>query len=862
MGQRGQQGVPVIAASSPLVSVAGAGAVRPPPTVGAGSGSSSAAKGASTNIVGATTARKRTADDLASSGGSTRGGGKGNGGGAEKKKRSKAACASCKSVKQKCEGPPYVPCRRCELYKLECKFPPGTKTIPRPPDTPTAEAASSEPAVLNRMEKLLFEMTTRMRTVESALHISPSGNTADDDSVDAFPHRDRSASPRSSEDGNDTDDNGSVTRHLAASANPLHEINATIDSIQGEPAPRMSVMEMSDYGSPDVLRRGVLNPDECQQLFDFFFASLHPWVMMLSLHEDRNAMAVRTKSPLLFHTILLLATAYSSPFPQQLHLTLVTFLNAILAPQLLNPQPHELTTDFLRAIDLLNLYKPTQFGARRLEGLDDKDAMRHSKLNGLASWMLQGILARTAERLELKDVVSKFSRAYSASASGQPIPKDLLRDLRLYYWLLSNDVHGNVQSGRRCNMEGAQALTTTRLFSSLALQPFDVRLAASVEMFEVARPILRSYSYERTRRIPKPDLERYNQGMRSFDDTWIPVLFHVTCYNSWKSTRMYASSDGSSTEGRPSSSSDNRPKRLRTDGPRSLNDWEYEGIQRLVKSAEFLLFSLCEESRVVGQWRKVQWEEAERSDGWRKLILDDQMVEQSKWGMDAITCVAYAFPMTFLTKLIGEGLVTPNLVVNRNPTPQPPWLYTQKLPRLLELGAAFLDAVATNDLHPSHAQANVVRMLLETGVKGRLPSPTANNSNISLAGPAASFAPGQTPQHRVQQVPAAYPPAAPPSWSTSQPPAPGQVYGTGAGIYSSIPPNSNPTPPTASAVPGMDDALGLVLNDFEPLFGESWQWGFVPSSAGPQTMPTPQTSRLTPVALGQAFANPLAPPPN
>lgn len=49
-------------------------------------------------------------------------------------------------------------------------------------------------------------------------------------------------------------------------------------------------------------------------------------------------------------------------------------------------------------------------------------------------------------------------------------------------------------------------------------------LAASVEMFEVARPILRSYSYERTRRIPKPDLERYNQGMRSFDDTWIPVL--------------------------------------------------------------------------------------------------------------------------------------------------------------------------------------------------------------------------------------------------------------------------------------------------------------------------------------------------
>lgn len=244
--------------------------------------------------------------------------------------------------------------------------------------------------------------------------------------------------------------------------------------------------------------------------------------------------------------------------------------------------------------------------------------------------------------------------------------------------------------------------------------------------------------------------------------------------------------------------------------------------------------------------------------------------------------------MTFLTKLIGEvrpqsrrsrkhrltshsqGLMTANLVVNRNPTPQPPWLPTQKLPRLLELGAAFLDAVATNDLHPSRAQANVVRMLLETGLKGRLPSPTNENANVStppfccdgrsdracqqvpLAGIANSLAAGQA-QQGMQQAPAAYPPtASSSSWTTSQPPPSGQVYGAGAGIYPSNPQNSNPTPPTASAVPGMDDALGLVLNDFEPLFGESWQWGFGPNSAGPQTMPTPQTSRLTPAALGQS----------
>lgn len=151
-------------------------------------------------------------------------------------------------------------------------------------------------------------------------------------------------------------------------------------------------------------------------------------------------MGVRSRSPLLFHTILALSTSYSTPFPSQLHTTLVTFVNNIIAPQILSPQPHELTTDFLRAMDLLNIYKMTQFATRRAEGLDIAEATRASKINGLASWMMQGILARTAERLELASVVGKFSRAYSASAQGTPIPHDIIRDLRLYYWLLSNDV--------------------------------------------------------------------------------------------------------------------------------------------------------------------------------------------------------------------------------------------------------------------------------------------------------------------------------------------------------------------------------------------------------------------------------------
>ena len=41
-------------------------------------------------------------------------------------------------------------------------------------------------------------------------------------------------------------------------------------------------------------------------------------------------------------------------------------------------------------------------------------------------------------------------------------------------------------------MDGAHSLQTMRRFASLDLQLYDTRLAASVEMFEVARPILRS----------------------------------------------------------------------------------------------------------------------------------------------------------------------------------------------------------------------------------------------------------------------------------------------------------------------------------------------------------------------------------
>lgn len=198
-------------------------------------------------------------------------------------------------------------------------------------------------------------------------------------------------------------------------------------------AARHNEQSGAEYGAPDAIRRG-LHPSEAQRLFDFFHARIAPWVTFFSFQDDTDAMIVRSRSSLLFHTILLLATAYTTPFPSDLHTTFSTYLNNIIAPILISPQPAELNTDFLRAVDLLNLWKPVQISARRAEGQGDGEAMLKAKLNGTASWMMQGTLARTAEYINLASVATKFLTAHAASVQNPdtPIPKQIVYDLRIY----------------------------------------------------------------------------------------------------------------------------------------------------------------------------------------------------------------------------------------------------------------------------------------------------------------------------------------------------------------------------------------------------------------------------------------------
>ena len=67
---------------------------------------------------------------------------------------------------------------------------------------------------------------------------------------------------------------------------PLQECTSTMERILGKAEvgrvgdEHSSSDYAADYGAPDALRRGILNPEECQELFDFFFTSMHPWVMV------------------------------------------------------------------------------------------------------------------------------------------------------------------------------------------------------------------------------------------------------------------------------------------------------------------------------------------------------------------------------------------------------------------------------------------------------------------------------------------------------------------------------------------------------------------------------------------------------
>lgn len=254
----------------------------------------------------------------------------------------------------------------------------------------------------------------------------------------------------------------------------------------------------------------------------------------------------------------------------------------------------------------------------------------------------------------------------------------------------------------------------------------------------------------------------------------------------------------------------------------------------------------------------------------------------SQRGKLSLSLISIDSLFLFLKLSFSQGLLTTNLRLLRHITPQPAWLYTQKLPRLLELGASFLDSIAPNSHHPARSQAQVLRTLIDTGVKGRIPTPMMTAGEIPPTLVSGSGGPSNASTVMTSKIPPPPPILSPAPTLSSLAPTQSiqpqsQIYPSQQQVQQVQFPNL-PTPTTTNLqqqqpwannnnhattsasssspqliqqqqsqgfVPGMDQALQNVLSDFEPLFGiESgqnfWDYGNNSSGGSGASVTTPQ----------------------
>jgi hypothetical protein len=149
-----------------------------------------------------------------------------------------------------------------------------------------------------------------------------------------------------------------------------------------------------------------------------YFEHLQPWTCLLSSTLDRHPLVVRERSPLLFHAILLLALYYRprSPGNVILYRAVSSILDSILAPQILCPQPDQLSLDLVRALDLLVMYKPLQWAALNARGVSDPAQIESSsKMNVRASWIIRLLVSRVSQFTGLPNVATTSVLLFSPS---------------------------------------------------------------------------------------------------------------------------------------------------------------------------------------------------------------------------------------------------------------------------------------------------------------------------------------------------------------------------------------------------------------------------------------------------------------
>ncbi|GAA6042346.1 hypothetical protein JCM8097_003861 [Rhodosporidiobolus ruineniae] len=539
-----------------------------------------------------------------------------------------------------------------------------------------------------------------------------------------------------------------------------------------------------DSNKPDVLAKGIMTLEECQAEFNLYFEHLQPWTCLLSTSLDRDPLVVRDRSPLLFHAILLLTLYYRPRTPPNiiLYRAVSSILHSILAPQILCPQPDQLSADFVRAVHLLTMYKPLQWAALNARGVADPARIESSsKMNVTASWILRLLVSRVSAFVGLPSVATSFAQAF-ANQHLAPIPDAIVSQTRLFLALVSHDFHGALQSGKLANFNPQDACKVTRLFASLRKQPSDVRLAASVELVATASTALLARKEDGV--LEDEDLRRFDAELDAWSEYWSAQLEaqqHTTdataahkeawslfypyasftrltvrgfAFNKWRAERKERAAQRAASLGGLSLPGDGKPGA--GSGP-PLGADERESIAKAVQVAEEMMCAVAAspagrelrsgKAKPGGKSVEAVW----RSVGERPLVPEPEVVGPLKWASDSLTCVMFSYPLIFLAKLANEGLLSSDLTVitpNSLPLPPQPMQPSDKLCRLFQLGADLLDAIAPNAHHPAIKQAAFLRKVWDAGISGRRSVTSAPSSPKFPAGvdPSAGLAGGAVGQ--------------------------------------------------------------------------------------------------------------------
>ncbi|KPV76204.1 uncharacterized protein RHOBADRAFT_52244 [Rhodotorula graminis WP1] len=517
---------------------------------------------------------------------------------------------------------------------------------------------------------------------------------------------------------------------------------------------------------PDVLGRGIMTLDECDAEFDFYFAHLQPWTALLSTTLDRHPLVVRERSPLLFHSILLVTLYYRPRTPANLALyrAVSSILDSILAPQILCPQPDQLSFDFCRAAHLLLLYKPVQYSALNARGISDPAQIESaSKINVRASWMLRLLVSRVSAFVGLPSVANSFALAF-ANQHISPIPEALIAQERLYLGCVFHESHGALQSGKTANFDPHAASHTTRLFAQLRNQPSDVRLAASVELVAHAATALNARAAAAGAEsggggngVPdEDDLRRFDDDLEAWHEYWAPLVASAQAHDgadsvAWSLWYPYASFARLNLRG----AAFNKWKAERKDraagqpgggagagaGQAALEVDERENIAIAAEVAQEMMLAITVDGDELRSGRRGARAEWRSETG--PLVPDPEVVRTLKYASDSLTCVMFSYAIIFLGKLANEGLLRPDLTVidaGSPPLPPMPMSPNDRLCRLFQLGADFLDAIAPTPHHPAVRQAAFLRKVLDAAISGRR-STTSAPSSPKLGAKTSPFAP-------------------------------------------------------------------------------------------------------------------------